>query len=631
MKLLFENVKKNKIHLLRAAVLLACIVLMYIVWEMYIDDFSVREEFVIEAGETENVSMPFQKISGLAVSLEDIQNGYTNEKYLVSLSLAIEDSNDEKIWEAECGQVELTTFAFVSIENLPDMPLSLNENEKYTLKCWLEGEQTDGITYAVFGEEKTIGTIYLGCCIVAMLLLCVILWWSQIRLSFCWKFAIVSILLGMLYNIAFVPLCVPDEMYHFAQAYANSNRILGKPACDESGRVIFSDSGMLRLELCQHSKGQGVYRFWNNWQYGNEREEAVSTKFYHSRYLKQYVYIPAAAIISLMRLIKAPYQIVFLSGQMANFAFFILIMVLSMKLCPKLTRAIAAIGFLPCTIWLAASYSYDAWNLGLCVLFFSYCMYCRDQKKKTGWKNVAVLCAVYAILAPIKIVYALIGASVLFIPKDKFKNIYYQAFSYMLVAFSGIITLTIGSGRTGAAAVNYVTTQNQDVRSVVEGREGYSLSWVLNNPVHTIKVYINTLIEKGEQYIYTAVAGDFFYYEISSLLIYAILFIFLLIMANELHNNRPAVGEKIVAGGIFIVGAVAVLTAFLFSYSVIHVESIGTISGVQGRYFMPFFIFLPIILQSKIIRIEGREITLLKCMAVMNAVCMWCNFARLIR
>lgn len=102
-------------------------------------------------------------------------------------------------------------------------------------------------------------------------------------------------------------------------------------------------------------------------------------------------------------------------------------------------------------------------------------------------------------------------------------------------------------------------------------------------------------------------------------------------MANELHNNRPAVGERIVAGGIFIVGAVAVLTAFLFSYSVIHVESIGTISGVQGRYFMPFFIFLPIILQSKIIRIEGREITLLKCMAVMNAVCMWCNFARLIR
>ena len=102
-------------------------------------------------------------------------------------------------------------------------------------------------------------------------------------------------------------------------------------------------------------------------------------------------------------------------------------------------------------------------------------------------------------------------------------------------------------------------------------------------------------------------------------------------ISNELHNNRPAVGEKIVAGGIFIVGAVAVLTAFLFSYSVIHVESIGTISGVQGRYFMPFFIFLPIILQSKIIRIEGREITLLKCMSVMNAVCMWCNFARLIR
>ncbi len=630
MKLLFENVKKNKIHLLRAAVLLACIILMYIVWEMYIDDFPVREEFVIEAGETENVSMPFQKISGLAVSLEDIQNGYTNEKYLVSLSLAIEDSNDEKIWEAECGQVELTTFAFVSIENLPDMPLSLNENEKYTLKCWLDGEQTDGITYAVFGEEKTVGTIYLGCCITAILLLCVILWWSRIRLSFYWKFAIVSILLGMLYNIAFVPLCVPDEIYHFGHVYANSNRILGKQICDESGCVIFSDSEMLRLELCQHSTAQGVYRFWNNWEYGNEREEAVSTKFIYSRYLKQYVYVPAAAIVSLMRLIKVPYQLVFLSGRMANLVFFILVVILSMKLCPKFERAIAAICFLPCTIWLAASYSYDAWNLGLCILFFAYCMFCREREKKIRWLDVAVLCAICVILSPIKIVYVLISASIFLIPKDKFKNIYYQIFTCGLIMLSGVTTLMIGRGRS-SAVVSYVTTQDQDVRSVVEGRKGYTLSWVLNNPVHTIKVYINTLIEKGEQYIYTAVGGDFFYYEISSLLIYAILFIFLLIMANELHDNRPTVRERIIAGGIFAAGTAAVLTAFLFSYSVIHVESIGTISGVQGRYFMPFFIFLPIILQSKIIRIEGREITLLKCMAVMNAVCVWCNFARLIR
>lgn len=619
--------KEYCINLFRFAVVLVCVVLMWIVWEFYIDDFPVREECIVETDHYENVSIPFSQISGLAISLENISEGYTEEKYLLPVKIAIEEENGKKIWEADCGEIEVKTFAFTNIDNLPEMPLTIDKNEKYTIRCYLNGEETDNVAYVLFGEQKTVGFIYVGCCIVALLLLCFILWCNRLKLSFEWKFVVICILLGILYNVAYIPFSVPDEMIHFGQVYAASNRMLGKEIYNQNGYILFSDSGMLRLERCQDGAGQGLYRFWNNWEYGNKHETAISTKFAYQVNLKQYVYYPAAAVVSIMRMFTAPYQIVFLSGRIANLLFFVLVMVLAMKLCPKFRRTIAAICFLPTTIWLAASYSYDSWNLSLSILMFTYCMYCKDRKEKINWRDLAVLCTICSVLSPIKVIYALMGACILLVPKDKFYNVYQQFFSYFLVVFTGITVAMIGRGN---AVIGYVTTQEQDIRSIVQDRQGYTISWVLANPIHTIKVYINTLFERSERYIYTAVGGDFLEYEISHLLIYTLLFIFLLIIINELKCSRPLLRERIIASVIFTAGVVAVMTAFLFSYSVIHLESIGTINGVQGRYFLPFFILLPVIFQSKMFRVEGKENVLLKCLVVLSAVTVWCNFVRII-
>lgn len=619
--------KEYCINLFRFAIVLACVVLMWIVWELYIDDFPVREECIVETDHYENVSIPFSQISGLAISLENISEGYTEEKYLLPVKIAIEEENGKKIWEADCGEIEVKTFAFTNIDNLPEMPLTVDKNEKYTLRCYLNGEETDRVAYVLFGEQKTVGFIYGGCCIAALLLLCFILWCNRLKLSFEWKFVVICILLGILYNVAYIPFSVPDEMIHFGQVYAASNRMLGKEIYNQNGYILFSDSGMLRLERCQDGAGQGLYRFWNNWEYGNKHETAISTKFAYQVNLKQYVYYPAAAVVSIMRMFIAPYQIVFLSGRIANLLFFVLVMVLAMKLCPKFRRTISAICFLPTTIWLAASYSYDSWNLSLSILMFTYCMYCKDRKEKINWRDLAVLCTICSVLSPIKVIYALMGACILLVPKDKFYNVYQQIFSYVLVAFTGITVAMIGRGN---AVIGYVTTQEQDIRSIVQDRQGYTISWVLANPIHTIKVYINTLFERSERYIYTAVGGDFLEYDISHLLIYTLLFIFLLIIINELKCSRPLLRERIIASVIFTAGVVAVMTAFLFSYSVIHLESIGTINGVQGRYFLPFFILLPVIFQSKMFRVEDKENVLLKCLAVLSAVTVWCNFVRII-
>ena len=615
--------KEYCINLFRFAIVLACVVLMWIVWELYIDDFPVREECIVETDHYENVSIPFSQIRGLAISLENISEGYTEEKYLLPVKIAIEEENGKKIWEADCGEIEVKTFAFTNIDNLPEMPLAIDKNEKYTIRCYLNGEETDSVAYVLFGEQKTVGFIYVGCCIVALLLLCFILWCNRLKLSFEWKFVVIYILLGILYNIAYIPFSVPDEMVHFGQAYAHSNHMLGKEMYNQNGYVLFSDSGMLRLERCQDGARQGLYRFWNNWGYGNKHIAAISTKFVYQSNLKQYVYYPIAAIVSMMRIIKAPYQIVFLSGRIANLLFFVLIMVLAMKLSPKFQKTITAICFLPTTIWLASSYSYDSWNMSLCILFFAYCMYCKDREEKVKWRDLIVLCTICAVLSPIKVVYALIGACIILIPRDRFKNVFHQIMSYILIILSGFTAAMKGRGST---VIDYVTTQEQDVRSVVENRQGYTISWVLENPLQTIKVYINTLIERGERYVYTAIGGDFLEYQISQLLIYIILFIFLLIIMNELNDNKPTIRERIISGGIFLAGAAAVLTAFLFSYSVIHKESIGTINGVQGRYFLPFFVLLPIALQCKLIRIDGKEAIFLRCMIILNVVTVWCNF-----
>ena len=197
------------------------------------------------------------------------------------------------------------------------------------------------------------------------------------------------------------------------------------------------------------------------------------------------------------------------------------------------------------------------------------------------------------------------------------------------------MTILAAFAARGSTAVGYVTTQTVDTRSVtVENmdRERYTLTTILENPVYTVKVYINTLFEQGENYIYKCINGSFLSVEVPKIIIYGILFIMLIVMIDNARKVYWRKQDRYIAFGIFAIGCGLVLTTFLLVYSYIHIYNIGTIFGVQGRYFLPFLLFLPFIFKNDYISIDkGKEKTILLFLFSLNLLAVMCNFSAIVR
>lgn len=251
------------------------------------------------------------------------------------------------------------------------------------------------------------------------------------------------------------------------------------------------------------------------------------------------------------------------------------------------------------------------------------------------WKDVLALLGICIAYIPIKFIYFLMALGVLLIPGKKFNKRLEQFGAYTVVILGSVITAFIARG---SSALSYATTSNVDIRSITDAtveRQAFSLNWILasaGNLLYTIKVYINTIFLQGENYLYKIVNGSYLSFEPPKILVYILLFIVLLIIIDEMRDISVSLYDRIIAGGVFAMGVGLVLTTFLFVYTHVSIQSIGIISGVQGRYFIPFLLFIPFIIQGKYIKIdENKRDILLFLLLIMNLWIIMCNFSGVLR
>ena len=103
-------------------------------------------------------------------------------------------------------------------------------------------------------------------------------------------------------------------------------------------------------------------------------------------------------------------------------------------------------------------------------------------------------------------------------------------------------------------------------------------------------------------------------------------------MMNELRNDIVVWKDRCIAILIIGMGCGLVLGTFLLVYSFIHIYSIGTIAGVQGRYFLPFYIFLPLIICNNWIVVNEKAKGYIRLgILALNILIVMCNFSTVIR
>lgn len=611
---------------------LGCLILMFFWWQVRLQYQCAREEIIVESGSDMNFEAKFEQVHSLAFCNDDpAVEGYLNENP-IALHVGISDEQGNILWEQEIAEINISSFSITEYREWTNFPLMLDVGKNYHIFYSCEELPLQSLTVAVYGLEKDFLPQYLIVCslIILVLLSAVFFTFDSRKLRGCKAFFIIYLILGILYSIVLPPFSVQDEWTHFAQAYAASSDWLGKEAVSEEGYVYVYESGLVRINRCDDR--QSSYRFWRDWEYGNVQGQFISGSYTYAANLYQYVYWPSALGITIARLVHAPYQVILLAGRFFNLLLSIILSIGALKIGKEFQQSMLAVLLLPSVIWIFSSYSYDAWNMTFSMLIFSYCMYCRNREKEFSLTDVVILVGLCILLVPVKFVYFVMAFTVILIPARRFKNRIWQFGSYFGIPGATILAALKARGHT---AVGYLTTETVDVRSVsVENveRERYTLTTILENPVHTIKVYVNTLFEQGENYIYKCINGSFTSIEVPKIIIYTILLIMLLIMMNNVRKVYWRERDRYLALGIFSAGCGLVLTSMLLIYSFVHIYSIGTISGVQGRYFLPFLLFLPFIVKNNCIKIEeGKEKNILLFLFSLNLLAVMCNFSAIVR
>lgn len=415
-----------------------------------------------------------------------------------------------------------------------------------------------------------------------------------------------AIVLSLAYMAFFAPISVPDEQAHYLSAYRLSNYFLfrfgqmGNPdllirSADLQFFSTFSTSGTLNPErYIQTIKGFSFF-------VGNSEVVTYSANAVTNVPLG---YLASALGIALGRLLHLGSIPVFYLGRMCNMALYIGLAYGAMRRIPFGKIVIFIVSLFPMTLHLCASYSYDCMIIGVSMLFVAEVlrMIYGDAVRRGQLIFCAVLCFV---LAPSKLVYTPLLFLVLLIPTEKIKAVFpHPNVLKVLLIAAGILGLLVG--QLGSMA-SYVSADSGAAYVDWAGQEGYSLSWVLQNPVSTVVIFINTVLDMGDFYLSSLLGGSLGWLQITVPDLLCLPFAAMFCLACLKKRQEEAEPLSFLSKCwtlILVLGSCGLILASMFlSWTPI---SSGVILGAQGRYFLPLLPALFLLLRSNAVTVDER-------------------------
>lgn len=472
-----------------------------------------------------------------------------------------------------------------------------------------------------------------------------------------WKleriFLICGLCFGALYLLVLPPLCAPDEGSHYISAYKLSNQIMGKNPTHPDGHVLIRARDLQVEDLMgvdtAYKSGEKVepvilgqlldeaaYRAIREIGLfgGEDREGAVD---YEGNPVQAgngwegqpaavsnlipvnttpLAYLPQALGITLGRLLHMSSMGILYLGRLFNLLFYVVMVWLAMRRIPFGKEVIFGVAMLPMTFHLTGSMSYDVMILALSFFFTAVCLDLAYEKEKVRPVDVAVLAAVMAVLGPCKMVYSVLMGLCLLIPVRKFGGWGKWFLSAAVVAGAFFLSMAVVNSSTIAV---YATQTESYVPWAQEA--GYSLTYLIYNPMKLIKMFYNTAIWQASHYHMTMIGAylgnidevlDVPYLIVMGLT----LGLFALAFRKPGDQIRFSRGQRAWIWILCLGCVAAVCLSMLIAWT--PLRSL-VIAGVQGRYFLPVLpVFLMTIKNDWMVLTKNTDRTVLYLMCWAN-------------
>lgn len=436
-----------------------------------------------------------------------------------------------------------------------------------------------------------------GIVILLTLVICGILYRAKKRK---WKiekvFLYCGLLLGTFYCVCLPLGSVPDEPVHFYRVYEISE-----------GKILHPEGG----SYMPSNMTDAITWYHDAYAYKNIIERITikadtEQKIIASPDYAIINYIPQTIGVWIGKILQLPFLPMMLISRLFNMVFCIFIIYLCIKYIPFMKKTVFLIALFPMTMQLFASVSADSSIICAGIALITYVLYARNgMKRKLNFWDFVLLLIICLTLVITKPVYALLCPIVFWIPKERFKSKNQKLISIFLL---GGLTLLV-----------LVATRMSGV-NISEGRFGSTggqIDLILYNPLYYLYIIFRNIITLFDPYVGGVIGRSL---EWLSLDIYGpyvlVLLIFFVLLCME---RQKKIGRSLRIFAVLSFGAltIAVMTSMFILWSE---PGSDVIEGVQGRYFLPFLLLIPLACLPSSGKIKKLELVKPKYLYVMTTL-----------
>lgn len=272
-----------------------------------------------------------------------------------------------------------------------------------------------------------------------------------------------------------------------------------------------------------------------------------------------------------------------------NFVLWAVLVYFAIKLIPKFKKIVLFIALLPITLQEATSLAPDALAIGLGIFLISYVVYLAyGRKEKLSRKELALLYTMAGVMGFCKIVYLPLVLLYLIIPEERFgskkKKWIHLAIIGTLVVVLNLAWLAVSSG--------FLVEFNPGVNSKEQ------LVWIMSHPFGYVVVIARTIVANMQLWISNMLGMHLgsFVFNLPSIVFLMSFAMFVVLFMQRDETLKIKKFDRIVFIVTFLIITMLIFTSLYIQWTAV---SAPIIDGIQGRYFLPILLLVPLIFCRK--------------------------------
>lgn len=381
-----------------------------------------------------------------------------------------------------------------------------------------------------------------------------------------------------------------DEHIHFLKAYEAS---FGSTI--ETPEAAMGMRGKYNPEFASLTERRAVTKYLRDNDDLDKADISYQSKFigYSTR-----AYLPQAIGLKVARALHLPFDWQYMAGKFGNLVFYILVLMLAIRISRSGKKFIALLGMMPTPLFLASEYTYDAFITAF--LFLGFVLWVNEiqSEEKLTWYRALVMMGCFVAGSWSKQIYIFMMLLLVFLPRRKFNSrVSEWVFKGMTVACVLLILTSIFSAPGAAKTLAIGTGIDYDFSTAGDRRvQGVSMmgqiQYILANPLTYTVLLLKSIARTAVAYTLCRFPWlDLAYCGIFPAAASFVTAVLLLLagFVREKGEDCPVVGKwyKLLLA-VMIFGVVCVIWTSL--YGTFSVVGAAAIDGVQARYYIPLML-----------------------------------------